>query len=66
MPIIVVREGKRIVIELGGEAEKIVRRRGGDGGAEGGVIVVDGNTGSGNEVGDVFVAVVEVVGDFTP
>ena len=66
MAVIVIDKGEGVVMELGGEAEKIVRRRGGDGGAEGGVIVVDGNTGSGNEVGDVFVAVVEVVGDFTP
>ena len=35
------------------------------GGAEGGVVVVDGGTREGCEVGDVFVAVMEIVGEHT-
>ena len=66
MTIVVINKSYGVVVGFGGEGVGILGGSGGGGGAEGGVIVVDGNTGSGNKVGDVFVAVVEVVGDFTP
>ena len=66
MPIIIIDEVEGFVIDFGGEAERVFRGGGGGWGAEGGVGIVDGGAGGGNEVGDVFVAVVEIVGDFTP
>ena len=65
MAVVVVNESKGVVVDFGGEGVGVFGRGGGGGGAEGGVRIVDGRLWVGNEVGDVFVAVVEVVGDFT-
>ena len=60
MTIVVINKSYGVVVGFGGEGVGILGGSGGGEGAEGGVIVVDGNTGSGNKVGDVFVAVVGV------
>ena len=64
MAMVVVYEVKLVVINLRGKPIRILRKGGGGGGAEGGVGVVDNASVNIHEVGDVFVAVVEVVGDF--
>ena len=77
MPIVVVSEAEGEVVVFGGEAEGVfgeevaVGDAGGAGsagdGAEGGVVVVGGNTILENvikDLGDVLVAVVEIVGRF--
>ncbi len=73
MAIIVVNEVENGIVGLGGEAEGVFGKNGmgldggggcmGDG-TEGCVGVVDNVSLNIHEVGDVFVAVVEVVGDF--
>ena len=60
MAMVVVYEVKLVVINLRGKPIRILRKGGGGGGAEGGVGVVDNASVNIHEVGDIFVAVVEV------
>ena len=66
MPIVVIDKAGGFVIDFGGEAEGVFGGGGGGWGTEGGVGIVDDASVNIHEVGDVFVAVVEIVGDFTP
>ena len=62
MPKVIVEKSKFLIKHFRGKAIGIVRPRGGGGGAEGGVAVMNSTSLNIHEVGDVFVAVVEVVG----
>ena len=75
MSVVIINKTKRIIIKLAGEAKRIFPlafahgrmiggggRRRGSGDSEGRVGVVDNASLDVYEVGDVFVAVVEVVG----
>ncbi len=63
MAIIVINEAKGIIINFGREGVGILGRGGGDGSAEGSVGVVDNVSLNIHEVGDVFITIVEVVGE---
>ena len=63
MSIIIVNKIKFVVINFRGKTIWILGGSGGDWGAEGGVVVVNNVSLSIHEIGDVFVAVVEVVGE---
>ena len=63
MPKVIVEKSKFLIKHFRGKAIGIVRPRGGGGGAEGGVAVMNSTSLNIHEVGDVFVAVVEVVGE---
>ena len=64
--IIVVKKIKLFIVLLGGKMEWILNGGSGNNGSEGGVGIVNDVSVNIHEVGDVFVAVVEIVGDFTP
>ncbi len=61
MPIIIIDEAESSVVDFRGEAIGIVRLCGGGGGAEGGVAVMNSTSLNIHEIGDIFVAIVEVV-----
>ena len=65
MAIVVVYEVKLVVINLRGKPIRILRKGGGGGGAKGSVGVMNNVSLSIHEIGDVFVAVVEIVGEHT-
>ena len=65
MPKVIVEKSKFLIKHFRGKAIGIVRPRGGGGGAEGGVAVMNSTSLNIHEVGDVFVTVVEVVGEYT-
>ena len=68
MAVVVIRQTESLVVDFGGELEGVVEGEGGGeegGGAVGGIGIGEGGgAGVVDEVGDVFVAVVEVVGNF--
>ena len=63
MPKVIVKKSKFLIKHFRGKAIGIVRPRGGGRGAERGVIVMDNASLNIHEVGDVFVTIVEVVGE---
>ena len=65
MTIVVIDKSYGVVVGFGGEGVGILGGSGGGGGSEGGVGVVGGGAGGGDKVGDVFVAVMEIVGEHT-
>ena len=66
MAVVVIRQTESLVVDFGGELEGVVEGEGGGeegGGAVGGIGIGEGGgAGVVDEAGDVFVAVVEVVG----
>ena len=64
MSVIIINKAKAIIVNFGRESIRTLGRGGGGWGTEGGVGVVNNASVNIHEVGDVFVAVVEVVGNF--